>query len=112
MALASEQLIIGMHYPQTVAGNSTTLSMIPKSTRTPLSPNTGAEGWGLHALQRFSLIKIMWWLIGLTFFGLVFVICWLSFVSKTDLQNAFIPFTFLAGMVMIGLAVPQLLEVD
>jgi len=105
MALASEQLIIGMHYPQTVAGNSTTLSMIPKSTRTPLSPNTGAEGWGLHALQRFSLIKIMWWLIGLTFF-------WLSFVSKTDLQNAFIPFTFLAGMVMIGLAVPQLLEVD
>jgi hypothetical protein len=112
MALASEQLVIGIHSPQTVSGISTTLSMIPKCTVTPLSLDAGAEGWGIHALQRFSLMKIMWWVIGLTFVGIVFVICWLVFVSKTDLQNAFIPFTFLAGMVMVGLAVPQLLDVD
>jgi hypothetical protein len=112
MALASEQLIIGIHSPRTVVGISTTLSMIPKCTRTPLSLAAGARGWGIHALQRFSFMKIMWWITGSTIVGMVFVIFWLVFVSRTDLQNAFIPFTFLAGMVMVGLAVPQLLDID
>jgi hypothetical protein len=30
-------------------------------------------------------MKIMSWIIGLTFVDIVFAICWLVFVSKTDL---------------------------
>ncbi|CZR59541.1 uncharacterized protein PAC_09435 [Phialocephala subalpina] len=112
MAIAAEQLIIGMSYPEKFSGSSSTISMIPKSTRPPLPLDAGSEGWGLHGLQRFSLMKILAWVIGLWIFGLVFVILWLVFVSKTDLQNTFIPFTFLASMVMLGLGVPQLLDVD
>ena len=66
----------------------------------------------MHALPRFSLWKILAWIASLAIIGLVFVIFWLVFIDKTDLQNAFIPFTFLATMIMIGLGVPQLLELD
>jgi hypothetical protein len=55
LALASEQLIIGIHSPETVSGISNTLSMIPKCTLPPLPLNSGAEGWGIHVLQRFLL---------------------------------------------------------
>jgi hypothetical protein len=112
MALAAEQLILGIYAPQKLSGVTTTLSMIPKYQCVPLRPETDSDGWGIHALQRFSLMKILWWILGLTITGIVFVVFWLVFVDKTDLQNAFVPFTFLAGMVMIGLAVPQLLDVD
>ena len=54
----------------------------------------------------------MAWLVALTILGLAFVFYWLIFVSKTDLQNAVVPYSFLATMMVIGLGVPQFLEVD
>lgn len=112
MALASEQLVVGMHYPNKFRGSASTLSMIPKFTDAPLSLDAGAEGWGVHALQRFSLTKIIWWIAGITLFGFIFVVLWLVYVSRTDLQNAFVPYTFLASMLVFGLAIPQILDVD
>lgn len=114
MKIAATQLIAGIYRPEKASGIKTTLEMIPKRIMTqPGSLSTSSsEGWGIHALQRFSLWKIMTWIAFLTVLGLSFVAFWLVYIDKTNLQNAFMPYTFLATMVMIGLGVPQLLEVD
>ena len=118
MEVAAKELIAGIHQPHEGRGRTTTLNMIPKRIRNERANGTSSddwvslEEWGMHALPRFSLWKILAWIASLAILGLVFVIFWLVFIDKTDLQNAFIPFTFLATMVMIGLAVPQLLDVD
>ena len=112
------ELIAGIHEPYEGRGITDTLKMIPKRIRNEPANGTSSddwrssEEWGMHALPRFSLWKILAWIASLAILGLVFVIFWLVFIDKTDLQNAFIPFTFLATMAMIGLGVPQLLEVD
>lgn len=54
----------------------------------------------------------MTWIALLTILGPVFVVFWLVYIDKTDLQHAFMPYAFLATMVLIGLGVPQFLEVD
>ena len=110
MRIAASELIAGIYQPDEGRDRTTTLNMIPKRIRT--ADGTDSEDWGMHALPRFSLWKILAWIALLTIFGLAFVIFWLVFINKTDLQNAFIPFTFLATMVLIGLGIPQLLEVD
>ena len=113
MEMASKQHVIGMyksiehHQTQRVG----TLAMIPKKTNTPIDDQMGEEGWGLHAVQGYTLSKILVWIAALTILGLVFVILWLLLVDKTDLQNAFVPATFLSTMAFIGLAIPQILGV-
>lgn len=66
----------------------------------------------MHARQGFSLWKIIYWVVGMTIVGLIFVVLWLCLVRKMDLQNAFIPFTFMAMVMTLGLAIPQYLGVD
>lgn len=118
MKIAEAQIIAGIHHPTLATGIKTTLEMIPKKISVPplggpnVHPETVAESWGMHARQRFSLWKIMAWIVSLTIIGLVFVVLWLVLIDKTDLQNAFVPYTFLATMLLIGLGVPQYLEVD
>ena len=118
MKIAASELIADIHQPHGARGRTTTLNMIPKRIRNERANGTSSddwgssEEWGMHALPRFSLWKILAWIASLAILGLVFVIFWLVFIDKTDLQNASIPFTFLATMVMIGLGIPQLLEVD
>ena len=118
MKIAASELIAGIHQPRGGRGRTTTLNMVPRRIRNGCANGTSSDDWGssnewgMHALPRFSLWKILAWIASLTFLGLVFVILWLVFINRTDLQNAFIPFTFLATMVIIGLGVPQLLEVD
>ncbi len=118
MKIAASELIAGIHQPNECRGRTTTLNMIPKRIRNKCANGTSSddwgssEEWGMHALPRFSLWKILAWTASMTILGLAFVIFWLVFIDKTDLQNAFIPFTFLATMVMISLGVPQLLEID
>ena len=112
MKLAAAQLIAGMRKPispREHAGG--TLAMIPKRKNMTLDHRMGEEGWGLHAIQGFSWFKILVWIAALTAFGLSFVLFWLLFVDRTDLQNAFVPATFLSTMIFIGLAVPQILRV-
>ena len=118
MKIAASELIAGIHQPHEGKGRKTTLNMIPKRIRSEGVNGTSSDGWssseewGMRALPIFSLWKILAWIACLAILGLIFVIFWLVFIDKTDLQNAFIPFTFLATMVLFGLGVPQLLEVD
>ena len=112
MKIAASELIAGMYQPKGGRGKMATLIMIPKRIMFVSANGTSSEDWGMHGLQGFSLWKILAWIVFLTVLGLAFVILWLIFIDKTDLQNAFVPFTFLATMVMIGLGVPQLLGVD
>ena len=112
MQIAASELIAGMYQPEGGRGKSTTLTMIPKRIMVVSANGTSSEDWGMHGLQGFSLWKILAWIAFLTVLGLVFVIFWLVFIDNTDLENAFVPFTFLGTMIMIGLGVPQLLGVD
>jgi hypothetical protein len=70
---------------------------------------TGSQGWGMHAIQGFSIKRIFAWIATLTILVLVFVVCWLVFINKTDAQNAFVPAGFFASMITLAMAVPQLL---
>ena len=112
MKIAASELIAGMYQPKRGRGKRTTLIMIPKRIRVVSANGTSSEDWGMHGLQGFSLWKILAWIAFLTVVGLTIMIFWLTFVDKTDLVNAFVPFTFLGTMVMISLGVPQLLGAD
>ena len=112
MAIAAKQLVIGMYDANSNPSQATdTLAMIPKNTMAALGAEMGTEGWGLHAVPGYSLFKVLAWIAVLTVLGLVFVVCWLTFVNKTDLQNAFIPAMFLSSMLLMALAIPQLLGI-
>lgn len=112
MAIAAKQLVIGMYEAKSdLRQANDTLAMVPKNTTAALAAEMGTEGWGLHAVQGYSLSKVLTWIAVLTLLGLVFVVFWLSFVNKTDLQNAFLPAMFLGTMLLMALAVPQLLGI-
>ncbi|KAI4217675.1 MAG: hypothetical protein LQ351_000271 [Letrouitia transgressa] len=113
MMIAATQLIDGLHHPKRRnGGDDRTLRMIPKRIVDQSGPDVEPEDWGIYARSRFSLWKIMAWIATLTILGLVFVIYWLTTISKTDLQNAVVPYTFFATTIIIGLGVPQFLDVD
>ncbi|KAL4908363.1 hypothetical protein BDW74DRAFT_100086 [Aspergillus multicolor] len=109
MAIASKQILAGMHNPAMVEG-SDTVEMIPKKVDALLEQQKGAEGWGLHAVQGWSLYKIVVWMGTFTLIGLLFVMLWLVLVDPKDLQNAFAPGMFLAAMLCLAVGVPQVLD--
>lgn len=84
--------------------------MIPKKLDALLKPDKGAEGWGLHAVQGWSLWKIVLWIGAFTVVGVLFVILWLVLVDSKDLQNAFTPGAFLVAMLCVALGIPQFLD--
>ncbi|KAI4157901.1 MAG: hypothetical protein LQ342_007906 [Letrouitia transgressa] len=113
MMIAATQLIDGLHNPRKRNGrDDRTLRMIPKRIVDRPGSDVEPEDWGIYARSRFSLWKIMTWIAALTMLGLGFVVYWLITVSKTDLQNAVVPYTFFATTIIIGLGVPQFLDVD
>ena len=102
-----------MHNPgQLLCANRTTIGLVPKKIDGPLYPTCSAEGWGIRAVQGFSLYKILAWIGSLSFLGLLFAGLWLALMGKADLQNAFVPYSFLATMLMMALGIPQFLDVD
>lgn len=94
--------------PSKVEGNNT-LEMIPKKVDALLK-DKGAKGWGLHAVQGWSLWKIVFWMGAFTVLGLLFVILWLVLVDPKDLQNAFTPGAFLVAILCLPLGIPQFLD--
>lgn len=112
MRIAAEQIIYTMHNPGKAHSIRTTIGMIPKKSDGPLALHFSTEGWGIRAIQGFALYKILVWIGSSSFLGLVFAGLWLAFVGKADLQNAFIPYSFLATMLMMALGIPQFLNVD
>ena len=112
MAIAAEQIVTGMYEKSNAYYQARkVLAMIPKHKNLPLGNHMGVEGWGLHAIHGFSLRKILYWIVAVTAVGLIFVILWLIFMNKTDLQNVFAPAMFLGTLIMMGLAIPQILGV-
>lgn len=109
MAIASKQLTTGMYDPSKVDGN-TTIAMVPKKVGAALGTNQGDEGWGLHAVQGWSLVRIVLWMCVFNSIGTVFVVLWLVLIDSKDLQNAFTPATFLAMMLSLALGIPQYLD--
>ncbi|PVH76106.1 kinase-like protein [Cadophora sp. DSE1049] len=109
MNIASKQILRGFSKREWGYHLTTTLSLIPKKKDSTLNFNMGSQGWGLHAIEGFSLTKILIWVAVLNGVGIAFVVLWLVFVSKTDLQNAFVPVTYFMTVILLGLAVPQLL---
>lgn len=109
MAIASRQILAGMHDLSKVEG-SDTVEMIPKKVDTLLEQHKGAEGWGLHAVQGWSLYKIVLWIGVFTVIGLLFALLWLVLADPKDLQNAFTPGMFLAAMLCLAIGIPQFLD--
>ena len=113
MMIAAKQLIHILHHPdRAVRGDNRTLRMIPKRILTHRCESDDVEEWGIYARSQFSLWKILLWMTILTVLGLIFVVFWLVFVNKRDLQNAVVPYIFLATMALVGLGIPQVLDVD
>jgi hypothetical protein len=106
--IASCTIAAGLKNPNSSEGTMEILRLIPKKKVPPLLPKApGTEGWGLHAIQGWSLFKILAWYIATQVLGLVFFSIWLGFVNKTDLQNAFIPLTFFTTSFMVGFGICQ-----
>ncbi|ETS86484.1 hypothetical protein PFICI_00312 [Pestalotiopsis fici W106-1] len=108
--MIAEEVLRGIH--DTGAGRDEThlTAEIPKKRNPPqLRDVRGTEAYGLHAIQGLSLKRVCWWT-GISYsLGMAFVVFWLSFVDKLDLQNAFVPVTFLAAVLVGGLATTQVL---
>ena len=111
MRIAAKQIITSMNHSGLSHGIKETIDLIPKKSDGPLSSVRGTCGWGIRAVDGYSMQKILCWLAFVTVLGLVFVVNWLVLVSKTDLQNGFVVPTFLGGMLMAALAIPQILGV-
>lgn len=104
--IAAAQIVDGIRNVGSYYG-CWTLPMIPKDAEFTGKWTSGTQAWGIHAVQGWYLWKIMSWVGFLSAVGLVFVVLWLALVSSTDLQNAFVPFTFLSTMILVALALPQ-----
>lgn len=97
-----------MRNPKFSEGVVEILHLIPQKIVPPLLPTAvGTEGWGLHAVQGWSFLKIVSWFLVTQLVGFVFVLLWLTFVNKTDLQNAFVPLVFFTTSVMVGVGICQ-----
>ncbi|KAF2092665.1 hypothetical protein NA57DRAFT_62191 [Rhizodiscina lignyota] len=108
MEIARRQIVHGMRYPDRIYDQET-IGLIPKRSH-HTAFLLGDDGWGIRAIQGWSLSKILTWLSVSAVTGIVFVALWLVFVSKTDLQDAFVPFLSPLSAMMILIAIPQFLR--
>lgn len=110
MKLAAIQIVNGLRNPKSVRGKKDMIKMIPKKTIPPdFEKRMGAYGWGMYAEMGWSLKKILWWLVFCFVFTSIFVVIWLACISKTDLQNAFVPTTIVLGFFTLVLGLAQML---
>jgi hypothetical protein len=109
--IAARNIVAGFHRPNIGQNQMSILPMIPKKNVPPaLHERRGTEGWGLHAKQGFSLFKIALWIVLMQALGFTFVIFWLLFITKTDLQNAFVPVTYLTSLIALIVGISQFIS--
>ncbi|KAF5644454.1 serine threonine kinase [Fusarium sp. NRRL 52700] len=95
MRAAGLQMVFGLRDPKKGRGEKSIIYMLPKKKNPPpFSKRISEPGWGLHAKMGFSQRRFLAWLCFCIILGGIFVIFWLVFINKADLQNAYIP-TFL-----------------
>lgn len=109
--IAAAQIVRGLNNVRRGHGESTMLRTIPIKNPPHLQKAMGTEGWGIHANQGLSVMKITRWMIVVQVLGLTFASIWLTLINKTDLQNAFLPVTFLTTLCVGCFGVLQLLAV-
>ncbi|KAK2023907.1 hypothetical protein LX32DRAFT_570828 [Colletotrichum zoysiae] len=110
MKLAAIQIVNGLRDPKSVRGKKDMIRMIPKKTIPPdFQKRMGAYGWGIYAEMGWSLKRMLWWLVFCFVATSIFVVIWLACISKTDLQNAFVPSTIVLGVFTIVLGMAQML---
>ena len=106
LRVIAETILLGIEEPRRGRGQNFVLSGIPKRRVPPgLERKPFSPGWGFYARQALCLRKVLGWVSILLVLGLSFVPIWLALISGVDLQNAFAPVTFLATLMMIGMAI-------
>ncbi|KAI8307527.1 protein kinase [Colletotrichum sp. SAR11_240] len=112
MQIMAEIILHGIQVPDRVKGSKAVLQGIPK-LRTPpgILKKQLNSGCGFYAIQGYCLTKILFWVGVMLSPGLAFIVVWLSVVGALDLQNAFVPITFLSGLIAIILGISMILGV-
>ncbi|EQB46658.1 hypothetical protein CGLO_14290 [Colletotrichum gloeosporioides Cg-14] len=108
MAMA-ETIQQGLKNPDLGLKERSVINGLPKLRSPPgIIREQGKSGCGFHTTQGYCLIKVLFWA-GVMFLpGLAFIILWLLKVDALDLQNAFVPITFLAAVIAIILGITQM----
>lgn len=109
MKMIGMELVTGMSDYKGATGLQT-LEGIPKRLKNVVTWNRGDEGWGIRAIQGWSLKKVSLWIIGAEAVGAIFAACWLVFVDTKDIQNAFMPMLYLLATMMAIPGVPAILN--
>ncbi|CVL12815.1 uncharacterized protein FPRN_09895 [Fusarium proliferatum] len=108
MRAAGLQMVFGLRDPKKGRGETTVVDMLPKKRNPPPFPRRISEpGWGLHAKMGFSQRRFLAWLVFCIILGGIFVVFWLIFINKTDLQNAYIPTFLFAAILTVALGLLQ-----
>ncbi|OBS29445.1 hypothetical protein FPOA_03381 [Fusarium poae] len=102
------QMVFGLRDPKKGRGERSIIGMLPKKKNPPpFSRRISEPGWGLHAKMGFSQRRFIVWLLLCVVLCAAFVVLWLVFISKTDLQNAFVPSALGAALLVIPLGLLQ-----
>lgn len=111
MRAAGVQMVFGLSDPSKARGEKTIIDMLPKKVNPPpFAKKVKEPGWGLHAKMGFSQRRLLVWLLFCFVSNGIFVSLWLVYISKTDLQNAFVPTSVATFAMTLGLAVLQMPE--
>ncbi|KAH8734201.1 hypothetical protein BGZ61DRAFT_585835 [Ilyonectria robusta] len=106
MQLMAETILQGLQKPELGRHGRAVLDGIPKLRAPPgLHKRQYNSGWGFYTTQGFCLVKILRWVGAILSPGVAFVLVWLSLISAVDLQNAFVPMSFLTSLVAIILGI-------
>lgn len=99
-----------MHYfdSPACAGTATyCLDLMPKRVSGRLERGARAEGWGLQPTEGLSFWKLVALLLLVWLATLLFAVWWMM-VHPGDFQNAFVPATYAASVVAVGVVLPEL----
>lgn len=111
MRAAGLQMVFGLRDPKKGRGETTIVDMLPKKRNPPpFSKRISEPGWGLHAKMGFSQRRFLAWLVFCIMLGGIFVVFWLIFINKTDLQNAYIPTFLFAAILTVALGLLQVAQ--
>lgn len=101
-------IIQGVMRPKEFERQHQTIPLLPKrKIPPPFERRRAAEGWGVRVTMGFSVRKFARWLAVCMFASILFAVVWLTCIDKTELQNAFIPFTLFLTFLSILLVMMQ-----
>jgi hypothetical protein len=104
MAMIAEDLIELMNNPKQVHNTREEIEKIPRDLKGPFEATIGEPAWGIHAIQGRSVRKFLAWNFLLVAIGITGAILWIVFVDPKDLQSAAVPYTALATIITVGMA--------